>query len=68
MPMPTPTPTPPTMPSAPTKAVLLTALATVIDANTGRDFVSGKQLKNLRVEGADVTFDIEPRWRSCRDL
>jgi ATP-binding protein involved in chromosome partitioning len=38
---------------------LLTALKTVIDPNTGKDFVSTKQLRNLRVEGGDVTFDIE---------
>jgi ATP-binding protein involved in chromosome partitioning len=38
---------------------LLSALQTVIDPNTGRDFVSTKQLKNLRVEGGQVTFDVE---------
>jgi len=35
------------------------ALKTVIDPNTGKDFVSTRQLKNLRVEGADVAFDVE---------
>jgi ATP-binding protein involved in chromosome partitioning len=35
------------------------ALKTVIDPHTGRDFVSGKQLKNLRIDGDDVSFDIE---------
>jgi ATP-binding protein involved in chromosome partitioning len=35
------------------------ALKTVIDPNTGRDFVSTKLLKNLKVEGGDVAFDIE---------
>ena len=35
------------------------ALKTVIDPNTGKDFVSTKQLKNLRVDGGDVSFDVE---------
>ncbi len=35
------------------------ALKAVIDPNTGKDFVSTKQLKNLKVEGGDVAFDIE---------
>ena len=34
-------------------------LATVTDPNTGKDFVSTKQLKNLRVGGGDVAFDVE---------
>ncbi len=38
---------------------LLDALKTVIDPNTGLDFVSTKQLKNLRVDGGDVAFDVE---------
>jgi ATP-binding protein involved in chromosome partitioning len=38
---------------------LLDALKTVIDPNTGKDFVSSKQLKNLRIEGGDVAFDVE---------
>ncbi|MFO1274241.1 MAG: iron-sulfur cluster carrier protein ApbC [Rubrivivax sp.] len=42
-----------------TEAALLEALKTVVDPNTGRDFVSGKQLKNLRIEGGDVSFDVE---------
>ena len=35
------------------------ALAQVIDPNTGKDLVSGKSAKNIKVEGADVTLDIE---------
>ncbi len=35
------------------------ALQTVIDPNTGKDFVSTKQLKNLRAESGDVSFDVE---------
>ena len=42
-----------------TEIALLDALKTVVDPNTGRDFVSTKQLKNLKVEGGDVAFDIE---------
>ncbi|MFV0680146.1 iron-sulfur cluster carrier protein ApbC [Ottowia sp.] len=38
---------------------VLAALATVIDSNTGQDLVSTRQLKNLHLEGADVSFDVE---------
>ena len=38
---------------------LLLALQTVIDPNTGKDFVSTKQLKNLQVEGGQVSFEVE---------
>jgi ATP-binding protein involved in chromosome partitioning len=38
---------------------LLEALRAVIDPNTGKDFVSAKQLRNLRTEGGDVSFDVE---------
>ncbi len=36
-----------------------TALSGAVDPNTGKDFVAGKALKNLRIDGADVSFDIE---------
>ena len=39
--------------------VLLDALKTVVDPNTGKDFVSTRQLKNLRIDGGDVAFDVE---------
>ena len=42
-----------------TSEQLLQALQTVIDPNTGKDFVSTKALKNLTVEGGDVFFDVE---------
>ena len=42
-----------------TESALLDALKTVTDPNTGKDFVSTRQLKNLRIEGGDVTFDVE---------
>jgi ATP-binding protein involved in chromosome partitioning len=42
-----------------TEASLLDALKTVIDPNTGQDFVSTRQLKNLRIDAGDVAFDVE---------
>ncbi len=42
-----------------TETALLQALQAVIDPNTGRDFVSGKALKNLSISGGDVAFDVE---------
>ena len=42
-----------------TEAALLDALKSVVDPNTGRDLVSTKALKNLRIDGADVSFDVE---------
>ena len=38
---------------------VLAALAQVVDANTGKDFVKSKAVKNVRIDGADVSFDIE---------
>ncbi|MFT3777953.1 MAG: iron-sulfur cluster carrier protein ApbC [Ottowia sp.] len=38
---------------------VLAALAGVTDPHTGQDFVSTRQLKNLRIDGADVSFDVE---------
>ncbi len=38
---------------------LLQALRAVTDPETGRDFVSAKQLKNLRIDGGDVAFEVE---------
>ena len=42
-----------------TETALLDALKTVTDPNTGKDFVSTRQLKNLRIDGGDVAFDVE---------
>ena len=42
-----------------TENLLMDALKSVIDPNTGRDFVSSKALKNLSVSGGDVAFDVE---------
>jgi ATP-binding protein involved in chromosome partitioning len=38
---------------------VLDAIKTVLDPNTGKDFVSTKQVKNLALTGADVAFDVE---------
>ena len=35
------------------------ALKSVIDPNTGKDFVASKSAKNIRISGADVALDIE---------
>ena len=56
-----------------TEQGLMAALGTVVDPNTGTDFVSAKALRNLQVQpDGDVSFDIElgypaksehPAWR-----
>ena len=38
---------------------LLEHLRTVVDPQTGQDLVSTRQMKNLRIEGHDVSFDVE---------
>ena len=43
----------------PTNDHILTALSTVIDPNTGKNFVASKSIKNLQVTDADVAFDVE---------
>jgi len=43
----------------PSEQTITDALKAVIDPNTGQDFVSTRQLKNLKVEGGDVSFDVE---------
>lgn len=43
---------------APTESALLEALKSVLDPHTGRDYVSTRQLKNLRIEGGDVSFQV----------
>lgn len=41
------------------KQAVLNALQTVLDPNTGKDFLSSKALKNLQISGGDVAFDVE---------
>jgi ATP-binding protein involved in chromosome partitioning len=43
----------------PTESALLDALRSVVDPNTGKDLVSTKALKNLQIEGGDVSFEVE---------
>ncbi|WKB52354.1 iron-sulfur cluster carrier protein ApbC [Eleftheria terrae] len=38
---------------------LLDALRRVADPHTGKDYVTSKSLKNLRIDGADVAFEVE---------
>jgi ATP-binding protein involved in chromosome partitioning len=42
-----------------TNEQILDALKSVIDTNTGKDFVSSKCIKNLTVTEGDVAFDVE---------
>jgi ATP-binding protein involved in chromosome partitioning len=42
-----------------TEQGLLEALKRVVDPNTGRDFVSGKGIKNLALDGGRVSFEVE---------
>ena len=35
------------------------ALTAVVDPNTGKDLVSSRSIKNIKVEGANVGFDVE---------
>ncbi|MBX3638581.1 MAG: iron-sulfur cluster carrier protein ApbC [Rubrivivax sp.] len=41
------------------ESALLEALKSVVDPETGRDFVGARQLKNLRIDGGEVSFDVE---------
>ena len=42
-----------------TTQTLMDALKSVVDPNTGRDFVSSKSIKNLTITDGDVAFDVE---------
>jgi ATP-binding protein involved in chromosome partitioning len=41
-----------------TESALLEALKSVVDPHTGRDYVSTRQIKNLKIDGADVSFEL----------
>ncbi len=41
-----------------TEQALQASLQSVIDPNTGKDFVSTKALKNLQIKDSDVSFDV----------
>ncbi len=47
------------MSQAVTESALLDALKTVTDPHTGKDHVSTKAVKNLRIDGGDVAFQVE---------
>jgi ATP-binding protein involved in chromosome partitioning len=47
------------MSQAVTESALLDALKTVTDPHTGHDHVSSKAVKNLRIDGGDVSFQVE---------
>jgi len=42
-----------------TEQVLMEALRTVVDPNTGTDFVSARAIRNLTIGDGDVAFDVE---------
>ena len=42
-----------------TEAALLAALKTVLDPHTAKDFVAARQIKNLKIDGDDVAFEVE---------
>lgn len=42
-----------------TEQQIKAALSAAVDPNTGKDFVAGKALKNIKIDGSDVAFDIE---------
>ena len=41
-----------------TEADVQGALKNLIDPNTKKDFVSGKSIKNIKVDGNDVSLDV----------
>ena len=47
------------MPQAVAESALLDALKTVVDPHTGKDFVTTRALKNLRIEDGDIAFQVE---------
>ena len=51
--------------SNPSEPALLAALQAVVDPETGRDLVSTKQLRNLRIDGGDVAFEVEVGYPSA---
>ncbi len=42
-----------------TEAQVQAALQTLTDPNTGKDYVSSRAVKNIKIDGANVTLDIE---------
>ncbi|MCE2971509.1 MAG: iron-sulfur cluster assembly protein, partial [Burkholderiales bacterium] len=48
-----------TKPMALTSDQVTTALKSVVDPNTGKDFVTARCVRNVKVSGDDVSFDVE---------
>ncbi len=42
-----------------TEAQIQAALVKIVDANTGKDLVSSKSAKNIKIDGANVSLDVE---------
>ena len=42
-----------------TELLVQSTLKVCVDPNTGKDFVTSKALKNLQIQGGDVSFDVE---------
>mgnify|MGYP002654821955 CR=1 FL=1 len=42
-----------------TEAALNEALKSVVDPNTGVDFVSGRQIRSVVIEGRSIRFDVD---------
>jgi ATP-binding protein involved in chromosome partitioning len=42
-----------------TEQTIQAALRAVVDPNTGKDFVTTRSVKNIRISGADVALDVE---------
>ena len=42
-----------------TEQAIQTALQTVVDPNTHKDLVASRSAKNIKIDGADVSLDIE---------
>jgi ATP-binding protein involved in chromosome partitioning len=51
-----------------TEQSILDALKTVVDPNTGKDFVSSKTIKNIVISDAAVTFDLELPYPASSQL
>ena len=42
-----------------TEADIQTRLRALVDPNTGKDFVTGKAIKKIRVDGANIDVDVQ---------
>ena len=51
-----------------TESSVLAALQSVVDPNTGKDFVSARCVKNLRIAGDTVDFDLELGYPAASQL